>query len=54
MTRRGGFREGGSRSGANRADPGRGWHSGGMSNRLSEATSPYLLQHAENPVGPML
>ncbi|WP_347568777.1 DUF255 domain-containing protein, partial [Kitasatospora aureofaciens] len=23
---------------------------GGMPNRLADATSPYLLQHAENPV----
>jgi hypothetical protein len=25
-------------------------HSGGMANRLASATSPYLLQHADNPV----
>lgn len=27
-----------------------GWHAGEMANRLASATSPYLLQHADNPV----
>src|SRR5258708_12305315 len=29
---------------------GRGWKAGDMPNRLVESTSPYLLQHADNPV----